>query len=153
MPKGDIMGELKPLVDRGVNLVDMLVGDEYRMCFAIAEKLYEDEQARQACCATLMIQYSNLRKTNVKLKEAIDAMNAIAKSEASTERHASDTGEFLRLYFAPLAKAYPKAGDYLEHMVATDGYSDVSDAIERMQDYMRRNGFDYEMECRLSVLK
>ena len=155
-------GELEQLCSEGLNLVDKLVGEEYRMCYEIASTLYTEENARQACCATLMIQYSNIRKSNVKLKEALDSLYAIrAHYQDATERyrvsdedmkmevHHKVVANFARLYFAPLVKAYPKAQGYLKEILDGRGYMDFAEITSAMEDYMARNGFGFKFICEL----
>ena len=163
-------------VRHGVNLVDKLVGEDYRACYAIASSLYADEQARQACCATLLIQYVNVRKTNVKLKEALDSLEEARKAYVvAMERYESDEGKkseeevqhisqeekaeivrsmrasFARTLYEPLEKVYPKAGLFLTNLLASYNWTTLDDIDARMRDYMARNGFTFTLNCQLGI--
>lgn len=148
----------------GFDLIDKLVGEDYRDCYRIASELYTDEQARQACCATILIQYANIRKSNVKLKDALDAL-AEAKARYEGESApvidndefmkaldtamADRTREIARQHFSPLFRACTKAEMFFNEICRREGYDTFEKLDEAMHDYMRRNGFEFEMECRL----
>lgn len=159
-----------------VNLVDKLVGEDYRACYAIASSLYADEQARQACCATLLIQYMNIRRTNVKLKEALDSLEEARKAYVvAMERYESDEGtrseegiqpisqeekaeivrsmraSFARTLYGPLEKVYPKAGLFLSNLLASYNWTTLDDIDARMRDYMARNGHTFTLNCHLGI--
>ena len=151
-----------------VNLVDKLVGEDYRACYAIASSLYADEQARQACCATLLIQYVNIRKTNVKLKEALDSLEEARKAYiVAMERYESDEGKrseeeraeivrsmrasFARTLYEPLEKVYPKAGLFLTNLLASYNWTTLDDIDAHMRDYMARNGHTFTLNCQLGI--
>lgn len=159
-----------------VNLVDKLVGEDYRACYAIASSLYTDEQARQSCCATLLIQYVNVRKTNVKLKEALDSLEGARKAYiVATERYESDErkrseeeaqhisqeekaeivrsmrASFARTLYEPLEKVYPKAGLFLSNLLASYNWTTLDDIDARMRDYMARNGHTFTLTCHLGI--
>lgn len=159
-----------------VNLVDKLVGEDYRACYAIASSLYADEQARQACCATLLIQYINIRRTNVKLKEALDSLEEARKAYVvAMERYESDEGKrseeeiqhisqeeraeivrsmrasFARTLYEPLEKVYPKAGLFLSNLLASYNWTTLDDIDARMRDYMARNGHTFTLNCQLGI--
>ena len=159
-----------------VNLVDKLVGEDYRACYAIASSLYADEQARQACCATLLIQYVNVRKTNVKLKEALDSLEEARKAYVvAMERYESDEGKrseeeiqhisdeekaeivrsmrasFARTLYEPLEKVCPKAGLFLTNLLASYNWTTLDDIDAHMRDYMARNGHTFTLNCQLGI--
>lgn len=149
------MGAVEWLDENGINLVDKLVGEEYRMCYEIATTLYKEETAIQACCATLMIQYAQIRKSNVKLKEALDAVESILAKGGSGDSDAERavTAGLAKRIYAPLIKVYPKAGEFLSEVLKNREWSSIDDIDERMKDYMTRNHIGFEFDCRLSVIE
>lgn len=144
------------------DFIDVLVGNDYRICHAIAEEMYHNEDAIQSCCATLIIQLSNMRRNNPQIDATINKLeterNQFAKArelyetltaelEAKAEEEASkprdDMKAVIALYWQPIAEAYPKARDYLETLMKRMDSEPITffQAKEMMDDYIARNGF------------
>lgn len=140
--------------------IEKLVGDDYRICFGIANDLYRDEATVQACCATLMIQFNNMQRQNPKLYEVmkeyesekaqfIKARELFAQKAEELERTREeyekakaeeDIGMIIREYWAPIVEVFPKAGAYLDVVLSRSEKPSFNDIKERMTDYMARNG-------------
>lgn len=141
---------VKLMEEPKVRLIEKLVGEDYRECYEIASSLYSDEQARQACCATLMIQYSQIRKSNVKLAEALRMLEQARQGlEHNTVVRENMTWEDVKNIYNPLVSSYPKVGKYIDSL--SEMNLTFSEIDSRVRDYMHRNGFDFTFSCQLII--